>query len=207
MYWWDSFEALSKLQTGLAILVSALGVVTLTVKLRADQIKKQTDARKADERIKLDKALEDKTSEALRATAALQARQAPRSLTEAQRTDLLGLLVASPKGKVIIQSNWTDPEARHFAEQIKSLLRDAGFELVPVTLQVLALLEHGQFIFLKDKTAPPPHALHIQQALMKAGFTFPAKIASPGMQRCSPGEIPNWELGADTVVIWVALKP
>lgn len=78
MSWWDSFETLSKLQTWLAILVSALGVVTLTVKLRADQIKKQTDARRTEERVKLDKKLEDKTSDALRATAALDANRWPK---------------------------------------------------------------------------------------------------------------------------------
>lgn len=207
MTWWDSFDTLSKLQTALAILVSVLGFVTLTVKLRADQLKKQADARRVAERALLDEELKGKTAEALRATAALEARQAPRALAQQQRDDLLNLLANGPKGKVIVQSDWTDAEAKAFAEQIKSVLQDAGFEIVPVTLQVLTLLDRGAFIFLRDKSQPPPHALFIQQSFTKVGITLPADTATDGMQRCAPSEAPNWSLGLDTVILWVATKP
>ncbi len=40
MNWWNSFETLSKLQTALAISITALGIITLTFKVRADHLKK-----------------------------------------------------------------------------------------------------------------------------------------------------------------------
>jgi hypothetical protein len=93
MTWWDSFDTLSKLQTALAILVSVLGVATLTIKLRADHIKKRTDVRRLEERLVLDNELKDKTADALRATAALEDRQAPRTITDAQRESIAAQLV------------------------------------------------------------------------------------------------------------------
>jgi|ERR1051325_5112846 hypothetical protein len=89
MNWWNSFETLSKLQTALAILVTALGIITLTLKVRADHLKKAVDARRAGERERVDKELKEKTAQALTATAALEARQAPRTITEAQRQSVV----------------------------------------------------------------------------------------------------------------------
>jgi uncharacterized membrane protein YkvI len=63
---WNSFEALSNLQTVLTILVPILSILALTVKLQADHLKKAADVRRAEERAQLDKELKEKT-EALEA--------------------------------------------------------------------------------------------------------------------------------------------
>ena len=82
MNWWNSFETLSKLQIALTILVSAMGLLALTFKLRADHLKKISDTQKAVERKQLDDELRDKTAEALSATVALKEKQAPRTITD-----------------------------------------------------------------------------------------------------------------------------
>ncbi|HAO78546.1 MAG TPA: hypothetical protein DCQ92_06130 [Verrucomicrobia subdivision 3 bacterium] len=66
------------MQTALAIFISILGVLTLTVKLRADFIKKQSDTQRAIERAKIDKELKEQTATALRATTELDARTRPK---------------------------------------------------------------------------------------------------------------------------------
>ena len=97
MTWWDSFEALSKLQTALAILVSVLGVLTLTIKLRADQLKRQTDTRRSVERTHLDKELQAQTAAALKATAVLEARTRNRTISDLQERELIARLASAPR--------------------------------------------------------------------------------------------------------------
>ena len=130
MTWWDSFDTLSKLQTALAILVAVLGVATLTIKLRADQIKKRTDARRLEERLALDKELKDKTAEALRATAALEEGQAPWPLSDSQKQDFIAHLKDAPKGKVAIEYIRSDEtRSREFAVRIRDILKDSGYDV------------------------------------------------------------------------------
>jgi len=64
MDWWNSFETVSKIQTALAVLVTVFGFITLTFKIRGDQLKRVGDKAKADERAKVDEALKRKTAEA-----------------------------------------------------------------------------------------------------------------------------------------------
>jgi hypothetical protein len=73
----------------------------------------------------------------------LKEKQRPRTINESTRKDLVARLSAGAKGPVIVQSDWTDTEAKSFAEQIKSTLKEAGFDIVPVTLQVLTVLRPG----------------------------------------------------------------
>ena len=129
MTWWDSFDTLSKLQTALAILVSILGFATLTIKLRADHIKKRTDARRVEERVKLDKELETKTAEALRATAALEAKQAPRRFTNPQIAAMQQVLDAFPRRpKIMVWYRQPDPEAWGFADHIATIVTNVGYK-------------------------------------------------------------------------------
>lgn len=78
MSWWDSFDTLSKIQTALAIFISILGIATLTIKLRGDILKRQSDTHRAIERAKIDKELQEQTATALRATTELDARTRPK---------------------------------------------------------------------------------------------------------------------------------
>ncbi len=64
MDWWNSFETVSKIQTALAILVTLLGFVTLTFKVRGDHLKKAADKGKTEERARLDAELQKQTKEA-----------------------------------------------------------------------------------------------------------------------------------------------
>jgi len=64
MDWWNSFETISKIQTGLAILVTMLGFVTLTFKVRGDHLKKAADKEKTEERARLEADLLKQTWEA-----------------------------------------------------------------------------------------------------------------------------------------------
>lgn len=206
MHWWTSLEALSKTQTAIAVIISLLGLFSLTVKLRADHLKKQEDTRRSDERARLDKRLEEKTAEALKTAAQLEMRQAPRWLTPSQKLEVSERLKSTPKGKVIVQANITDPEGRRFAEQIKGLLRENGYEILPVTLQLLAVVEHGAFLYVKSMKQPPPHAVFIQQALASVGYKIPAVETDTAMERIAPNEIPGWTFDENTLIIWIAQK-
>lgn len=180
MSWWDSFDTLSKVQTALAILVSVLGFATLTVKLRADHIKKRADARRLEERILVDKELKDKTAEALRATTSLEAKQAPRSLTDAQRTDLTRLLSNGPKGQLFVVPKTFDEEAEAFAKQISDVLVASGFTLSSLPPpRPMSLGRSGAFLWVHDMAKPPPHAAFIQDCFKQIGITLDGYGGAP----------------------------
>src|ERR1041384_4723699 len=127
--WWSSAETISRLLNALAILVTAFGIATVTLKIRYDQLKKAADAAFRADRERLDKELRDQTATAVEATAALKARQAPRTLTGAQREKVTALLRSGPKGKVYVIPKTFDEEAEKYAKQIANVLAAAGFEL------------------------------------------------------------------------------
>src|SRR5438309_9260981 len=109
--WWNSAETISRVLNVLAILVTVLGIATVTLKIHYDQLKKAADATSTAERSRLDKELREQTATALEATAALKARQAPRALTAEQREKLVHLLSSGPKGKVFVVPKTFDEEA------------------------------------------------------------------------------------------------
>ena len=148
MNWWNSFETLSKLQTALAILVIVLGTITLTFRVRADHLKKVADARKAAERGQLDKELKEKTAQALTATTALEARQAPWTLSERQTSQLKALLTQAPRGRIEVAYILSDAErAGRFAKLLGNIFRQCGYEVYS---------EIGMFTNTSD---PPPVGL------------------------------------------------
>jgi hypothetical protein len=128
MNWWNSYETLSKLQTGFAILVTILGIVTLTFKVRADHLKKAADARRSEERARLDKELQDKTAEALHATSALEAKQAQRRFSMTQIAALQQILSSFPeRPKLTFWYRQPDSEAEAFANHIADIVTNVGF--------------------------------------------------------------------------------
>jgi len=198
MTWWDSFDTLSKLQTALAILVSVLGVATLTIKLRADHIKKRTDARRLEERLVLDKELKDKTAEALRATAALEERQAPWPLSDSQKQEFIAHLKDAPKGKVAIEYIRSDElRSREFAVRIRDILKETGYEVwgyMPGFEQADAPPLVGVQVIVKNQQSDIVGG-GLQRAFQAIG------IDAKGAHRTNN----NYE--DDFVVIWIGRKP
>ena len=138
----------------------------------------------------------------------LKLKQGPRTISDEQRVALIAELKAAPKGPVIVQSDWTDAEAKGYARQISSVLSDAGFPVVTgVTLQVLAIGAQGSFMFIKDKANPPGQAAAIQQAFNKNGIFLPADVVSSGMDKGIRDDKADWKFEPDPVVIWVGQKP
>ena len=189
MTWWHSFETLSKLQTVLAVLVSLFGVLTLTVKLRADHLKKQADARRAVERAALDKELRDQTTKALKATAALEEKTHHRSISESQERELVAQLTAAPKGKVVITVTESDLEAVTFAGRINGVLQLAGFSVESHSVMMMSG-PHGApvgLIFcIQDISAVPPHAQAIGNAFQRVGIPVQAG-PDPNIPRATLG--------------------
>lgn len=127
MSWWNSFEVLSKVQTALAIVVSVVGFATLTVKLRADYLKKQIDAKRVEERTRLDAELREQTARAIRLSAETDARTKPRSLTNEQKSSLIAKLrpLVGVEGIAIVYPSG-DGEAQSFAQTISDTFTEAG---------------------------------------------------------------------------------
>ncbi len=200
MTWWDTFETLSKLQTALAILVSVLGFITLTVKLRADHLKKQTDARRGTERTRLDKELQDKTAEALRATTALEAKQAPRTITESQRVALSALVKDCPAGTVFVSANLFDGEPVIYARAVLDTLLAANLNVKEYTYSgtsaTLGINEPGLIFIVASAAKPPPVATFLLQAFLHAGI--PATLMNANQ---------SIALEPDALLIWSSRKP
>lgn len=181
MSWWDSFETLSRLQTALAILVSALSVVTLTVKLRADRLKKHTDALRAAERAKLDKELKDKTAEALRATTALELAARPRSLTAEQITAFTAKLADAPRGTVQIQYSDAADDGYLLAHQVYDAINAAGGYNLSGDIQSVTVLstgKPGEGIGINTNRSDNEVAIAIQNAFKAIGIEAPGQLKS-----------------------------
>jgi hypothetical protein len=119
---WNSFEALSNLQTVLTILVPILSILALTVKLQADHLKKAADVRRAEERAQLDKELKEKTE-------ALEARTRQRMLSSDQEAQLRQFLTNLPKGDIEFECPSDDREATVFASALLELFRSVGWNI------------------------------------------------------------------------------
>jgi hypothetical protein len=69
----------------------------------------------------------------------------PRSITPEQHITLLKALKSAFKGEVSVFGDLTDTEARSYAQQIESLLREAGFEIKEYTLSGNTFFSIGRF--------------------------------------------------------------
>src|SRR5205814_8293085 len=87
------------------------------------------DARRSEERARLDKELQDKTAEALRTTSALEAKQAPRRFSLTQIAALQQILSSFPeRPKLIFWYHPPDSEAQAFANHIADIVTNVGFK-------------------------------------------------------------------------------
>jgi hypothetical protein len=99
----------------------------------------------------------------------------PRTIKDEQRQLIVGLLKPSQIYKGPVFMNYPlDAEAWAFSNQIKDVLKDAGFDPADLAFgdRALALSKPGQFIWLKDNDNQPRHAGPIYEAFKRAGIIF-----------------------------------
>ena len=124
----------------------------------------------------------------------LMQKTSDRSLTEKQEQSLQSSL-SSVSGKVIVQSDLFDSEARMYANQITTCLRRTGLEIVQnFSTQAFAIDAKGIVILVKDRDSVPPHAYDIQKALQSAGID-----SHIGVSKSS-------QVIDDAIIIWVCHK-
>jgi hypothetical protein len=138
---------------------------------------------------------EQKRAQAERELLQFQEHLAARTISPEQRARFISRLEYQPKGKVAL-SAVTAPngEPRKFAEILKGLLADAGYD-VPGEITAFApngSRESGIVIKVKDAASPPHHSGGIQKAFEAIEIKAPATVDSTSSS-----------LDPDTVVIYV----
>jgi hypothetical protein len=127
----------------------------------------------------------------------IQAQAAP-TITPEQHTELVRLLTPIPIKKTLVLFNplATDGRALAFSEQIKSVLRDAGFPVadVPFGDRLLSFSRLGVFIQIKEGNEQPAQARYIYEAFKRVGIDMKG-LAEPGFD------------DPDKVVIVVGAQP
>lgn len=137
----------------------------------------------------------------------LQNRQNDRVISPEDRQKLVSFLDYAPKGKVIVKADWMDGEAHQFANQITAVLKETGFSVLNVNPQVVMMTSgKGAYIFVKDFSKPPIHAVPIQQSFLAIGIKLEGATATAEMQSFAASDSPN-NLESDTLIIWVTRKP
>ncbi len=118
----------------------------------------------------------------------------PRQITTANRAILLPCLEKAPKGVIFVVPKVFDEDAERYANQIRELLKDAGFDSRPEPSnkpRPFSFGVFGTFISVQDFSHPPSQAAPVQSCF-KLG-----KIDLPGY-----GNAPEW-VGANEVLIGV----
>lgn len=125
----------------------------------------------------------------------LQARTAPRQISEEQRTRLVTLLrAASPKGLVGLGCVRGDAEGGTLAEQIDEVLKAAGWTTTGIAQGTYeGGNPTGLFVLVKSASTAPAHAAVLQRVFKEAGIQLPAYTKS--------------NLGTGDVHIIVGTKP
>jgi len=99
----------------------------------------------------------------------LQEKLKPRVLSPAQRTRLIDSLKRVPKGPVEILHVEADREAFEFAEQIRNVLRNAGWD-TGVRTSLLGVNVVGILIAVRDAKTAAPYATAIQRSFAAASI-------------------------------------
>lgn len=136
----------------------------------------------------------------------LRKSQKPRIITESQTRDLIEVLSHNAKGKIIIQSEWLDVEAKNLSEQIKSILSKSGHQILPVSLQVLSVTNYGIVMCIKDKEIKPHHVNIIYGALTHCGFDVTYYENSSLFEKGIYDDGSSWVMDCETIIIWVCKK-
>lgn len=193
---WNSVDSLGRLNSVLQLGVAIAGVLTAIlgalVWMVSERLAQLEDLQKSSLQARVQIA-ETQAAEARKETAAISARQRPRSLTQPQQAMLLNLLRTEGKGSLVITAVMSDPEAERFALELYDLFRSAGWSPQGVNLAMMSPAPTGMFMRIRARESPPTHAALIQGALAAV------QIEAPG--------VIDPKLGPDTVELVVGHKP
>ncbi len=143
---------------------------------------------------------------------ALERKTQPRAVTSSQRSRLIASLSDGPKGPVIVLSDWMDMEAKTYAATLESILRDAGFSIVSIWPEVLAMNLPGKsderptvILFVEDVQHPPAAAKLIEYGVQQNQISTGMLSAQGDITR---GRLKDdaqtpWTLDGNTTVMWV----
>ena len=99
-----------------------------------------------------------------------RAARLPRSISTQNQTTLVACLTAGPKGPITVVPKTFDEESEAYAAQIEQVLRQAQFEIRPLTgPRPFGFGKAGTFMFVSDMSHPPPHAAHVQSCFRQIG--------------------------------------
>jgi hypothetical protein len=143
-------------------------------------------------------AAEEKRAKAERELLEIQERLGARTISPEQSARFIARLEYQPKGRVIFSALVTpNGEPRKFAEILKGLLADAGYDVAGeiAALESTDSPVHGIVLKVKDAASPPRHAGPLQKALEGIEIKAPATVESTS----SP-------LDSDAIVIYVFWK-
>jgi hypothetical protein len=186
---WDSLDGLSNLKEWIAGALVLLAVIGFFVDRRASKLQAVED-KKSDQsianavaRAEEAKAEQEKLrKEALeldRQVLALRLRLQDRRVAPDQRTNLVNCLRQGAIGPVIVGRESFGPgsaEATQFAKDILAVLVEVRFLAAQgEEFNIVTHEEPGVFVYVKDPSNPPPHALSIQ-ACFKASAILPMNI-------------------------------
>jgi hypothetical protein len=135
----------------------------------------------------------DRAARAERDLVEVQNRIRPRRITDAQRTQLVQVLMQSPKGAVRIDVVLGDGEALIFARQIKEILTASGWTNVHLSQSVYTGSPVGLSIIVRDGSNVPLFAAALMEAFTSVGLIVHASH--------------NEALPEETVKILVGMKP
>lgn len=137
--------------------------------------------------------------------AALELQVQWRTIGKKDKLAISAELIAAPKGPVLVQSDWGDPEARFFADDIREVLTNAGFWMDSDTLQMASLFNtNGAVMFCMDPNRLLQDALPVQTAFRKAGYLirFEKRLDAIFNGRTDHGTV-----NSNTLIIWISHKP
>jgi hypothetical protein len=106
----------------------------------------------------------------------LQEKIKPRRLTEEQRTRLLELFRANPKGAIGITAVTGDAESIAFGRELAEVLAEAGWQVNFNDVLTFGGTPVGVFIVLRSKENVPVRAIILQKALEQVGISAPAEL-------------------------------
>lgn len=149
--------------------------------------KDAADSKAAQQKVEVDLAAQRKSAAILEKEAAnakrdlleLQERLKDRHLTAEQRSQLLEILRANPKGSIDVSCIAGSLEPCNFAGELVEVLKAAGWQ-VAFTRGFLSLggTPVGLIIEVKDAKKAPVRAEMLQKALKRVGFPAPGRLQS-----------------------------
>jgi hypothetical protein len=106
----------------------------------------------------------------------LEQKQGPRKITPEQRAQFLNAVRGRPTGKVIVSAFFNNKETHDFSQEILSLLKEGGFEVIqsaPINFFTTSRPSSGVRIGCEDIASPPPHFATVEEGFRAIGLDAP----------------------------------